>query len=80
MIKNLRFMTRIELSTFINAPVAVCFDMARSIDLHVSSMAQTGEKAISGRTGGLIGLGETVTWRAKHFGIWQTLTAKVTEL
>ena len=79
MIKNLRFMTRIELSTFINAPVAVCFDMARSIDLHVSSMAQTREKAISGRTGGLIGLGETVTWRAKHFGIWQTLTSKVTE-
>jgi ligand-binding SRPBCC domain-containing protein len=27
----------------------------------------------------LIELGETVTWRAKHFGIWQTLTSKITE-
>ena len=27
----------------------------------------------------MIELGETVTWRAKHFGIWQTLTSKITE-
>jgi len=27
---------------------------------------------------GLITLGETVTWRAKHFGIFQELTAKIT--
>jgi ligand-binding SRPBCC domain-containing protein len=72
-------MTRIELSTFINAPVARCFDLARSIDLHVDSMSQTGEKAIAGRTAGLIGPGDSVTWRAKHFGIWQTLTSKITE-
>jgi ligand-binding SRPBCC domain-containing protein len=24
-------------------------------------------------------LGETVTWRAKHFGIWQNLTSKITD-
>jgi ligand-binding SRPBCC domain-containing protein len=28
---------------------------------------------------GLIELGETVTWRAKHFGVWQNLTSKITE-
>jgi ligand-binding SRPBCC domain-containing protein len=72
-------MTRIELSTFINAPVAICFDLARNIDLHLDSMSQTGEQAIAGLTSGLIGLGETVTWRAKHLGIWQTLTSKITE-
>ena len=27
---------------------------------------------------GLIGLDETVTWRARHFGVWQELTVKVT--
>ncbi len=72
-------MTQIELTTFIDAPIAQCFDLARSIDLHVESTKQTGEKAIAGRTSGLIALGETVTWRAKHFGIWQNLTSKITE-
>ncbi|HEY4327398.1 MAG TPA: SRPBCC family protein [Mucilaginibacter sp.] len=69
----------IELSTPINAPIERCFDLARSIDLHIESMSQTGENAVAGRTSGLIGLGETVTWKAKHFGIWQTLTSKITE-
>src|SRR5476651_336083 len=72
-------MTQIELTTYINAPIERCFDMARSIDLHLVSTQQTGEQAIAGRTGGLIELGETVTWRAKHFGVWQTLTSKITE-
>ncbi len=68
----------IKLSTTINAPIERCFDLARNIDLHMESTKQTGETAISGRTSGLIELGETVTWRAKHFGVWQTLTSKVT--
>jgi ligand-binding SRPBCC domain-containing protein len=70
-------MPKIELSTIIRAPIEKCFDLARSIDLHMESTKQTGEKAIAGRISGLIELGETVTWRAKHFGIWQTLTSKI---
>lgn len=72
-------MTQIELSTHINAPIERCFDLARSIDLHIVSTKQTGEQAIGGRTTGLIGFDETVTWRAKHLGVWQTLTSKITE-
>jgi ligand-binding SRPBCC domain-containing protein len=72
-------MTKIELSTPINAPIGRCFDLARSIDLHIESTKHTGEKAIAGRTSGLIELGETVTWLAKHLGIRQTLTSKITE-
>jgi len=72
-------MAKIELITIINAPAEVVFDLSRSIDLHLESTKQTGEKAIAGKTSGLIGLGETVTWRAKHFGIWQNLTSKITE-
>ncbi|RYE17303.1 MAG: cell division protein, partial [Sphingobacteriales bacterium] len=49
------------------------------IDLHIISTHHTGEQAIAGITGGLIELGQTVTWRAKHFGIWQTLTSTITE-
>jgi ligand-binding SRPBCC domain-containing protein len=69
----------IELSTIIDAPIQVCFDLSRSIDLHIESTKHTGEKAIAGRTSGLIEPGETVTWRAKHFGVWQNLTSKITE-
>ena len=72
-------MTQIELSTNINAPIGKCFDLARSIDMHMVSTKQTGEEAIAGRITGLIELGETVTWRATHFGVWQTLTSKITE-
>jgi len=72
-------MPKIELITSINAPIEKVFDLARSIDLHMESTKHTGEKAIAGKTSGLIGLGETVTWRARHFGIWQTLTSKITE-
>jgi len=72
-------MAQIKLSTTINAPIEHCFDLARSIDLHIVSTKQTGEKATAGRTTGLIALGETVTWRARHLGIRQTLTSKITE-
>ena len=68
----------IELSTLIDAPVERCFGVSRDIDVHVASTAHTGERAIAGRTTGLIELGETVTWRAKHFGIWQNLTSRIT--
>lgn len=68
----------IDLTAQINAPADRVFDLARSIDLHLLSTRHTQEEAIAGRTTGLIGLGETVTWRARHFGIVQTLTSKIT--
>lgn len=64
----------------INAPIQRCFDLARSIDLHQYTSAKTGEKAIAGTTSGLINKGETVTWKAKHFGIIQTLTSEISEM
>lgn len=70
----------IQLRTFINADQQTCFDTSRSIDVHANSMANSREKAIAGRTTGLIQLHETVTWRAKHFGIWWTLTSRITQM
>ncbi len=70
----------INLKTEIRADIKLVFDLSRSIDLHRISTAHTQEQAIAGTMNGLINLGETVTWRAKHFGIWQTLTSKVTRL
>lgn len=73
-------MPRIELNTEINAPITVVFDLSRSIDFHKKSTERTGEKAIAGKTSGLIELNESVTWRAKHFGVPQNLTSKITVL
>jgi ligand-binding SRPBCC domain-containing protein len=69
----------IELATPIAAPIERVFDLSRSIDLHMKSTARTGEKAVAGTTSGLIGMGEEVTWRARHFGIWQSLIVRITE-
>jgi ligand-binding SRPBCC domain-containing protein len=71
-------MAVIHLVTEIKAPIERCFDLSRSIDLHLLSTVQTNEKAIAGVTTGLIGMGQEVTWRAKHFGIYQNLTSKIT--
>ena len=70
----------INLKTTIHAPILRCFDLSRSIDLHQSSMSHTREKAIGGRTSGLIELHETVTWEARHFGIMQNLTSVITDV
>lgn len=70
-------MERIYLETLIKADIQKVFDLARDIDLHQKSTAGTDEKAIAGRTSGLIEENETVTWRAKHLGIYQTLTSKI---
>jgi len=67
----------IEIATFISAPIERVFDLARSIDLHTHSASSTGESAVSGVTSGLIGPGQEVTWRARHFGVWQTLRVRI---
>lgn len=71
-------MPEIVLKTKIKAELEVVFDLSRSIDLHKISTQQTNEEAIAGVTSGLIGMNESVTWRARHFGIYQELTSKIT--
>ena len=55
-----------------------CFDLSRDLDLHKASMSASGEEAVAGRTSGLIGLDEEVTWRAKHFGVMHEHSARIT--
>ena len=68
----------IQLETKIDSPPDRVFDLARSIDAHMASTEGTNERAIGGRTSGLIEIGETVTWEARHFGVRQRLTVRVT--
>ena len=73
-------MPTILLETTIHAPIAICFDLSRSLELHMLSTSKTHEKAVGGRLSGLISLNETVTWRAKHFGIYQHLSVRITQM
>ena len=68
--------TRIEIAA---SPERV-FDAARDIDLHVQSQQASGERAVAGVTSGLIGLGEEVTFEARHFGLRLRHRARITAL
>jgi ligand-binding SRPBCC domain-containing protein len=71
---------RIQLTTVIAAPITRCFDLSRSIDLHMASTNGVGERAIAGVTAGLIGLGQEVTWSGRHFVFRITHTSRITAL
>lgn len=64
--------------TDIQAPIETVFDLSRSIEIHEKGQVTKREKAVAGRTTGLIEHGEFVTWEAVHFGIKQQLTSKIT--
>jgi len=59
---------------------AALFDASLSIDRHLESMKRSRERAVAGVTSGQIALNETVTWRARHFGILFTMTSRITAL
>jgi ligand-binding SRPBCC domain-containing protein len=73
-------MAIIEVITRINAPQKRCFYLALSVDLHAVSARQTREEIIAGVRSGVLQLHDSVTFRARHLGVWQTLTSKVTVL
>lgn len=68
------------LVTDVAATPEALFDASLDIGVHLASMADSRERAIAGVTAGQIGLHETVTWRARHFGVWFTMTSEITEL
>jgi ligand-binding SRPBCC domain-containing protein len=70
--------TEFRLETVIRAPRDRVFDLARSVDLHVESMGRHGERAVAGVTSGLLGPGDEVTWRARHFGLSWAFTSRIT--
>ena len=73
-------MTRILLYTLIQAPIALCFDLARDTSVHLQSTAQTKERVVAGRREGLFESGDEVTWEAVHLGVRQRLSTKITRM
>ncbi len=72
-------MPRVILETRIDVPIGVCFDLARDIDVHALTTAQTGERAVAGVMHGKIGAGDTVTFEARHLGVRQRLSSRMTQ-
>jgi ligand-binding SRPBCC domain-containing protein len=71
-------MIEINLETRIAAPAMRVFLLSLSIDLHMESTAATRERAVAGVTHGLIGPGQSVTWRGRHFGLMLSHTSLIT--
>lgn len=72
--------TVIELTTFINAPIHVCFDLSLSIDLELEAMNAYDILAIGGVRTGSIRLHERVCWQARQFGVPVTHESEITRL
>jgi ligand-binding SRPBCC domain-containing protein len=71
-------MHTVRVTTHIAAPPPRCFDLARSVDAHLQSAADTGERAVAGKTTGLLDHGDIVTFEARHLGITRRLTSRMT--
>ncbi|MDX8289328.1 SRPBCC family protein [Metabacillus indicus] len=73
-------MPTIKHEVYIHAPIEVCFNLARSVDVHMETTGRTQERAVDGVTSGLMERGGSVTWEAVHLGVRQRLTAKIIEM
>lgn len=60
-------------------PLERCFDLARDVDVHCKTTQWTKERVVAGVSSGLLGMGDTLTFEAVHFGVRQRLTARITE-
>jgi ligand-binding SRPBCC domain-containing protein len=70
-------MVTIRTVTWIDAPVERCFMLARSVDFQLASSKYKSVKVVAGVQSGLLGLGDTVTWRGRMFGPGGTHTNRV---
>jgi len=69
----------IRTQTVICAPIERVFDLARNVELHLLSSAATEECAAAGKTSGLLGMNDSITWEGKHLGVRQQLTGAIVE-
>jgi len=70
--------TELVLRTVIQAKAEECFRLSLSVDAHTASMGRSKERAVAGVTEGEMSLGDSVTWRAMHFGVPFRMTSAIT--
>lgn len=71
-------MIRFQLATRVEAEPQRVFDASLDVGLHTASMSGAREEVVAGVTDRVLALGDTVTWRARHFGVWWRMTAEIT--
>jgi ligand-binding SRPBCC domain-containing protein len=67
-----------ECETILLLNPAAAFDLSLSVAAHTASLAGSDERATTD-AGSMLGLGDEVTWHARHFGLPWTMTSKVVE-
>ncbi len=61
-----------------SAPIV--FDLARHVGLQRDALAAYHQQAVAGTRFGLLGAGETITWRARHFFRDRLMRLRVSEM
>lgn len=69
----------IELVTVVRCSAERLFDLELDMDAHSASLAASGETATTSTGRPVLGLGDEVTFRARHLGCTWTMTSRVTE-
>ncbi len=73
-------MPTITLVTEIHAPIGLCFDLCRDLEVHTRTVAHTRERLVGEKTSGLAELEDVLTFEATHLGVRQRLSSLITEL
>src|SRR5215216_2552424 len=55
-------MATIIVETRIAAPIELCFDLARDVEVHVATSVSTGERVVGRKSSGRLALGDIVTF------------------
>ena len=61
----------------VRAPAARCFDLTRSVDLHVDASTEISARAVGGRCTGLSRQGDATVWSAHFFGVRFPMTTRI---
>jgi len=61
------------------APIELCFDLARDVLVHCQTAAHTKERIVGGKSSGLLELGDSVIFEGVHLGVRQKLAVRITE-
>ncbi|MFC4062354.1 SRPBCC family protein [Planomonospora corallina] len=72
-----RRMPGFEIVTHVMAPPERVFDLSLDVEVHTASMAGSSEEPVAGVTSGGLRPGDTVTWRARHFGVLWRMTSVI---
>lgn len=70
---------QVEVVTHISAPPQVVFDLELDVDVHTASLVASGETARTSTGARTLGLGDQVTFTARHLGRTRQMTAVITE-